>query len=168
MNTAFPKALSLKGRGTAAKRPGEGVVHSRDKTPTPILERARQLRVNQTEAEGKLWTRFRARRFHDLKCRRQVAFSAGYYADFVYSKGKLIIELDGSQHVDQIVYDSKRTAFLMSQGHRVIRFWNNDVFLEMDHVLDTNYHAVLPPLPSASAPAPPPFRGRVEIQGRRI
>jgi very-short-patch-repair endonuclease len=51
-----------------------------------------------------------------------------YIADFVWHDGKLVIELDGSQHIDvRSSYDAKRTEWLQSQGYRVLRFWNNDV-----------------------------------------
>jgi very-short-patch-repair endonuclease len=51
-----------------------------------------------------------------------------YIADFVWHAGKLVIELDGSQHVDaRASYDAKRTTWLESHGYRVLRFWNNDV-----------------------------------------
>jgi very-short-patch-repair endonuclease len=51
-----------------------------------------------------------------------------YIADFVWHAGKLVIELDGSQHVEsRLAYGIKRSAWLQSQGYRVLRFWNNDV-----------------------------------------
>jgi very-short-patch-repair endonuclease len=49
---------------------------------------------------------------------------------------KLIIELDGSQHLEQTEYDAQRTEFLQSKGYRVVRFWNNDVSNNMDAVLN--------------------------------
>jgi very-short-patch-repair endonuclease len=48
---------------------------------------------------------------------------------------KLVIELDGSQHLDQAAYDSERTKFLEAKGYRVLRFWNNDVMKNIDKVL---------------------------------
>jgi very-short-patch-repair endonuclease len=51
-----------------------------------------------------------------------------YIADFVWHQGKLVVELDGSQHVEErAVHDAIRTEWLQSQGYRVLRFWNNDV-----------------------------------------
>ena len=49
---------------------------------------------------------------------------------------KLIIELDGSQHLDQIEYDQQRTLYLESLGYRVLRFWNNEVASQIDRVLE--------------------------------
>jgi very-short-patch-repair endonuclease len=135
---------------------GEGLSR-RGKTSDHLLEYARSLRANQTEAEEKLWSRLRAKRFLGLKFRRQVSFSADYIADFVHPKTKLIIELDGSQHSDKLAYDSKRTKFFEGQGYRVIRFWNNDVFSGMDGVLEAILAAInSSPLPSASRLSLPP------------
>jgi very-short-patch-repair endonuclease len=135
---------------------GEGLSR-RGQTPDNLLEYARALRTNQTEAERKLWSRLRAGRFHGLKFRRQVVFSAHYIADFVHAKSKLIIELDGSQHADRQAYDERRTQFLEREGYRVIRFWNNDVLQNMDGVLETLLAAVnSAPLPGASRLSLPP------------
>jgi very-short-patch-repair endonuclease len=121
------------------------------------LDYARSLRSNQTEAEVKLWARLRAGRLNGLKFRRQIAFSADYIADFVHAKSKLIIELDGRQHVDQQSYDDRRSQFFESQGYRVIRFWNNDVFNAMDGVLEAILAAASSaPLPGASRLSLPP------------
>ena len=48
---------------------------------------------------------------------------------------KLIIELDGSKHLEQEEQDAVRTAFLEAKGYRVLRFWNHDVLDNMDEVL---------------------------------
>jgi very-short-patch-repair endonuclease len=51
-----------------------------------------------------------------------------FIADFVWHDGKLVIELDGGQHAEvRRDYDDRRTAWLKSQGYRVLRFWDNDV-----------------------------------------
>lgn len=66
--------------------------------------------------------------------RRQHAIDH-YIPDFCAIKPKLIIELDGSQHLEQVDYDKERTKDLESQGYRVLRFWNNDVMNNLDAVL---------------------------------
>ena len=48
---------------------------------------------------------------------------------------KLIIELDGRQHLDQAEYDEERTKYLKAHGYRVLRFWNNDSMNNMEAVL---------------------------------
>ena len=58
-----------------------------------------------------------------------------YIPDFYSPKAKLIIELDGSQHLDQEAYDEERTKYLESQGYKVIRFWNHDVLKDLESVI---------------------------------
>lgn len=59
-----------------------------------------------------------------------------YIVDFVCVEQRLIIELDGGQHGAQIAYDQRRDAWLRGQGYSLLRFWNNEVMLEMDAVLE--------------------------------
>jgi hypothetical protein len=65
-----------------------------------------------------------------------------YIPDFCSPKAKLIIELDGSQHLEQEEYDEERTKYLGSQGYKVIRFWNNDVMNNIEGVILTIVHAL--------------------------
>jgi very-short-patch-repair endonuclease len=48
----------------------------------------------------------------------------------------LIVEIDGGQHAEQQNYDQRRSHWLESQGFRVLRFWNNEVLLNIDGVGD--------------------------------
>lgn len=106
----------------------------RHKRTTPkIFSRAQELRHNQTEAETKLWAYLRSHQLNDVGFRRQHAIG-NYIADFCAPREKLVIELDGSQHLDLEEYDNERTAFLESKGYRVLRFWNNDVMNNIDGV----------------------------------
>jgi very-short-patch-repair endonuclease len=84
--------------------------------------RERQLRKDQTEAEALLWSRLRNRRLENFRFRRQHRIGF-YFADFACSERRLIIELDGGQHVDRADYDEARTRFLEGQGYCVLRFW---------------------------------------------
>ena len=59
-----------------------------------------------------------------------------YIADFVCRAKKLIVELDGSQHAEKVEYDKKRTHFLEQEGYRVLRVWNNEVFENIEGVLE--------------------------------
>ena len=97
------------------------------------LSRPRALRRSMTDAERLLWRRLRANQL-GFKFRRQHEI-AGYIVDFVCKARLLIIELDGSQHLDQHAYDERRTHTLESQNFRVLRFWNNQVLFETDAVL---------------------------------
>jgi very-short-patch-repair endonuclease len=85
-----------------------------------------KLRRNPTPAERKLWAYLRGDKLHGVNFRRQHAIG-NFIVDFVSIKNKLIIELDGSQHLEQVEYDVERTKYLESQGYKVIRFWNHQV-----------------------------------------
>jgi very-short-patch-repair endonuclease len=88
---------------------------------------ARTLRRDVTDAERKLWFLLRSLKPLGMHFRRQAPIGI-YIADFAWHAGKIVVELDGSQHADaRAFYDAKRTDWLQSQGYRVLRFWNNDV-----------------------------------------
>jgi very-short-patch-repair endonuclease len=97
-------------------------------------ERARQLRKEMTPAEKKLWTYLRGNKINGVKFRRQHAVGS-YILDFCAIQKKLILELDGSQHLDQEEYDEERTIFLNAQGYRVLRFWNSQVMDDIENVI---------------------------------
>jgi very-short-patch-repair endonuclease len=99
-----------------------------------IMHRAGELRKELTPAERKLWAYLRGDKLNGVNFRRQHAIG-NYIVDFVSIKEKLIIELDGSQHLEQEEYDIERTRYLESQGYRVIRFWNNQVENEINGVI---------------------------------
>ncbi len=116
---------------------------------------ARELRRRQSETERLVWSRLRDRRFKAHKFRRQVALGS-YIVDFVCFDERLIVELDGGQHTLQRPYDAERTARLESQGFRVLRFWNHDVWKDWDTVAAVIWRAVQTvPL----TPGPSPARG---------
>jgi len=128
-------------------------------------ERARALRRNATEAERQLWWQLRRRLpLEGTYFRRQVPLGP-YFADFVCLKHRMVIELDGDQHgqADAMAYDAARTAFLQQQGYAVLRFWNHQVFREIDSVLDTIAAAISARQgsPSTLTPNPSP-QGRGE------
>ena len=88
----------------------------------------RMLRKNMTEAEIKLWNILKSKGFNKYKFRRQHGIGR-YIVDFYCPKLKLIIELDGDQHLElkNIIYDQKRTKYFSSLGIKIIRFFNNDI-----------------------------------------
>jgi very-short-patch-repair endonuclease len=102
-----------------------------------LLIFAKSMRHSSTNAEQLMWQLLRAKRFMNLKFRRQHVI-ASYIVDFYCHEIGLVIELDGSQHGtdDAIEYDAERTKFLEALGLRVVRYWNNEVLLETDDVLD--------------------------------
>ena len=99
-----------------------------------ILHRAGELRADPTPAEIKLWAYLRTLRGDGIRFRRQHAVGS-YIIDFCAPRIKMIIEVEGSQHLDQEEYDAERTSFLESKGYRVIRFWNGDVMTDIEGVL---------------------------------
>ena len=104
---------------------------------TELKERRRLLRKNQTPAENKLWDHLRNKQFLNLKFFRQ--YSIDYYiADFYCPKIKLVIELDGSQHLTEYNkdYDEVRTEIFESLGISVIRYRNSDIMENIDGVWD--------------------------------
>ena len=96
--------------------------------------RARHLRKNMTDAEHALWQKIRFNQL-GVKFRRQTPIG-NYFVDFYCHEYGLVVELDGSHHLDQAEYDEQRILYLQSLGLRVIRFWNNDVLLHVDAVLE--------------------------------
>lgn len=68
-----------------------------------------------------------------------------YVVDFCAPRKKLVIELDGSQHVDQAEYDARRTEFIRSQGYHILRVWNSDVEQSFDGVIRAIVHALTEP-----------------------
>ena len=103
---------------------------------------ARRLCVNQTDAEAVLWNRIRNRQIDGHKFVRQVPIG-DYICDFVCLSERVIVEVDGSQHVRAVAYDSRRDAILRSNGFRILRFWNADVMARIDTVLDTIFEALV-------------------------
>jgi very-short-patch-repair endonuclease len=125
--------------------------------PDRRVPRARALRRGMSDAEKKLWWHLRRLPVETAHFRRQATIGP-YFADFACHQHRLVIEVDGGQHGDapQRVSDEARTAFLNSQGYRVLRFWNNEVLKEIDGVMEVIYAALHsaepPPTPNPSPP----------------
>jgi len=111
------------------------------RTTPKVFAHAKELRREMTPAELKLWASIRAHRTADAHFRPQHAIG-NYIADFCAPRRKLIIELDGSQHLEQEEYDTERTAFFASKGYKALRFWNNDVMNNIDSVLNVIWDAL--------------------------
>ena len=115
------------------------------------------------DAERLLWSRLRAHRMDGRKFRRQHALGS-YIVDFVCLDARLIVELDGDTHGNDSreALDAKRTAYLEKLGFRVIRFWNNHVFTDLDSVAG----AIFEELNASPRPSPQPSPLRVEGDSR--
>jgi very-short-patch-repair endonuclease len=100
-----------------------------------IHRRAIELRRNKTPAEQKLWHRLRAGRLEEFHFRCQQVIG-NYIVDFYCHKAGLVIELDGSQHLDNTEYDQARDQFLVGMGLKVLRFFNSEVENHLNEVLE--------------------------------
>ena len=98
--------------------------------------RARDLRRDQTEAEGRLWKLVRNRQLGGYKVRRQFPIDR-YIVDFACADARLVIELDGGQPAERADADIDRTRTLESCGWEVVRFWNGDVIENERGVAET-------------------------------
>jgi len=105
------------------------------------IANARRLRQEKTDAERKLWSIVRGRKLDGWKFRRQVPIDR-YFADFACMEARLVVELDGGQHSEQVEYDEARTKVLETCGFTVLRFWNSQVLLEPDGVAWSIVHAL--------------------------
>ena len=117
------------------------------------LAQAKKLRSSMTDAERRLWYRLRAHRFDGHKFKRQVPIGP-YIVDFACLGRKLVIEVDGGQHVESRS-DITRDRYLSSEGFRVLRFWNNDVLRNTEGVLEMVLSALTPSPGALCAPPSP-------------
>lgn len=117
---------------------------------------ARELRNNSTDAERHLWRYLRSSQLEGAKFRRQQPIEA-YIVDFVSFDKRIVVELDGGQHAENPEYDGQRDACLRRNGFEVLRFWNNEVFENIEGVLEVIRQRCLEE--ASPTPQPPPARG---------
>ena len=98
------------------------------------------MRKEPTAAEARFWHEVRNQQLDGLKFRRQVPIGP-YIADFMCVEHRLIVEIDGGQHAEAAA-DTERDEFLKSQGYAVLRFWNHDVLINIESVIDTVLHRI--------------------------
>jgi len=101
-----------------------------------LKQRRRELRRNQSDAERAFWAKVRDKQFFGMKFFRQYSIGS-YILDFYCPTVRLAVELDGGQHnhSDKREYDTARSEYLKAQGIDVMRFWNNEVLLDIESVL---------------------------------
>jgi len=124
---------------------------------------ARQLRVNMTDAERRLWSILRGRQLLGYKFRRQHPIGP-FILDLACVEYLLAIEADGGQHAEN-EYDQRRTDWLENRGWRVMRFWNNEILANSEGVIDTIRSVLteaksMNPHPPATRAPPSPASGR--------
>ena len=98
------------------------------------------MRREPTEAEARLWSLLRNRRFVNYKFRRQLPLGP-YIVDFICLDARLIIEADGAQHAES-AYDTVRDTYLAAQGFRILRLWNHDILARSEATLDAVWAAL--------------------------
>ena len=150
----------ISGEGGARSAQPSGRVRDQHKL---LQERAREMRLNPTDAEKRLWSMLRDRRVPAFKFKRQFVIDP-YIVDFICFERRLIVEADGSQHAES-EYDQRRDRFLRSEGFSVLRFWNNDVLQSPAGVFDAVYAALTTPHPPIAPQWAPPSPARGEGLG---
>jgi very-short-patch-repair endonuclease len=111
-----------------------------------LKTKARSLRTNPTDAELHLWYRLRRKQILGVQFYRQKPIG-NYIVDFYAPAAKLIVELDGAQHLElgQAKYDAQRTRALEQQGLKVLRFDDRQALLQTEAVLEAIFQAVKNP-----------------------
>ena len=100
-----------------------------------LINYAKRLRRNSTQAEVLLWSRLKARQIEGMKFRRQQQIE-NFIIDFVCFEKRIVIELDGGQHAKNKDKDNERDRLLTENGFTVLRFWDNEVFENIEGVLE--------------------------------
>ena len=118
--------------------------------------RSRSLRRSSTRAELTLWRYLRDRQLGGFKFVRQEPVGL-YFPDFVCRERHLIVEVDGGQHAESVA-DCERDAFLTGLGYQIIRIWNNQIFENIEGVLQM----LQSELEKAPHPVPLPASGERE------
>jgi very-short-patch-repair endonuclease len=133
----------------------------RQRVPKQKRVFAKALRAKATDAEIALWRLLRSRRLADMKFRRQVPIGP-WILDFVSFEQRLVVEVDGGQHAEN-EYDERRDNDLSERGFRVLRFWNNDILMQpqsvMELIVDVVARSPSPVCAPGGAHPPSPTRG---------
>jgi very-short-patch-repair endonuclease len=111
------------------------------KTDLEIFKNATALRHKLTDAENCLWNELRIHQMKGAYLRCQHAIGH-YIVDFCAPSKKLIIELDGGQHLEQEDYDRISTTCLQNRGYRVVRFWDDEELTDLETVLQVIYDVI--------------------------
>ena len=123
-----------------------------------LKHKARQLRKNMTDSERVLWSRLRGKQLSDVQFYRQKPIGE-YIVDFFAPKTKLVVEVDGSQHLEgeQAEKDRYRDEYLATVGLKVLRFNSREVLEETDAVVEVIYRTMAEQL-NREIPLDPPLR----------
>ncbi len=149
----------------AGGRPGWGLYDMQNQASTNARKFAKSLRHEMTEGERLLWQRLRGEQL-GFKFRRQHPLGS-YVADFVCLAPRLIIEVDGSQHADQMAYDARRGDFFRRHGFDVMRFPANLPFVDSQSMVQAIYNRLTELASLAPIPAFPQGGKEQESQPQR-
>jgi len=121
---------------------------------------ARELRKSLTESETTLWSRLRGKQLLGIQFYRQKPIGQ-YIVDFFAPRARLVVEVDGSQHMEQnhLQRDKNRDEYLTGLGLKVLRFNSRVVLSETDAVMEVIYRTITEQLNSEIPPIPPFSKG---------
>ncbi len=122
---------------------GAGYLTGNPETAHLLLEKAKDMRANPTEAEAILWQHLKSKKIGDKF--RQQHLIGDYIVDFVCLSKRLIIEVDGKIHDSQIEKDQERSNFLNDRGFKVVRFKNEEVVGNVDGIIEKIKKELLSP-----------------------
>ena len=122
--------------------------------------KACQLRKNMTDSERVLWSRLRSKQLSGVQFYRQKPIGE-YIVDFYAPTTKLVIEVDGSQHLEgeQAEKDLLRDEYMATVGLRVLRFNSREVLKETDQVVEVIYRTIEERLYKENPPRSPFKKG---------
>ncbi|MEI6233755.1 MAG: DUF559 domain-containing protein [Planctomycetota bacterium] len=132
-----------------------------------LLEKARALRKSMTPTEKILWARLRGKRYAGLKFKRQ-QFIGRYIVDFYCAEALVAVELDGDSHVGRERYDTQRDAWLKSEGLRIVRVWDNEIYTNLEGVLELIFNTCAAATAVPLTPSPSPPRGEGDRCAARL
>ena len=142
------------GEGGAKRRVRGSILRPRSKSSELFVERAREMRRENTRAEKRAWSQLKDRRTLGLKFRRQVPID-GYIVDFYCHEIRVIVEIDGGVHnrPGQAEWDAKRNERLVDLGYTVLHVTNEDVLNQPDFLFNM-IHALYPSPAASRHPLP--------------
>ena len=128
-----------------------------------LKDKARRLRRNLTDSEAALWSRLRNKQLLSIQFYRQKPIGE-HIVDFFAPRAKLVIEVDGSQHLvgEHALKDRSRDRYLASIGLKVLRFNSREVLEESNAVVEVIYRTVAEQLRAKIPPGPPFVKGGEE------
>ncbi len=133
--SSFPPVLTGGIEGGAVQiKEGQMSQRQRWRTTAAIQQRAQDLRRDQTPAERQVWACLRGKQLGGFRFRHQHPIGP-FIVDFCCLSPRLVIEIDGDSHAEQVEYDASRTAYLAERGYAVICFTNEDVQRRLEGVL---------------------------------